>query len=151
MKMMLAAAAFAAIIASTAAAGAAPTTATTIAAANVTIGFTGLDTKTGAILFVLFDSEAAFEGDGKPVRQAMVPANAAALETVFTDLPAGRYAVKAFHDIDSDGKMATNPFGMPTEPFAFSNNATGNMGPAKWADAAFVVAPGVTRHVITIR
>ena len=68
----------------------------------------------------------------------------------FKDLAPGRYAIKAFHDVNGDGKMATNPFGMPTEPFAFSNNAHGNMGPAKWADAAFEVKAGANTQTIDI-
>ena len=48
--------------------------------------------------------------------------------------------MKAFHDVDDDGAMATNPFGMPIEPYAFSNNAVGNMGPAGWDRAHFSVS-----------
>ena len=121
------------------------------AKATLTVAFTGLASPTGTILLSVFDSEAAFDTGGKPVRQAMIQANGATIETVFAGLPAGRYAIKAFHDLDGDMKMATNPFGMPTEPFAFSNNAVANMGPAKWADAAFTVTDGANRHSIVIR
>ena len=68
----------------------------------------------------------------------------------FENLPAGDYAVKAFHDVDGDGEMDTNPFGMPTEPYAFSNNAVGNMGPARWDRARFAVS-GETTQTISIR
>lgn len=121
------------------------------AKATLTVAFTGLASPTGTILLSVFDSEAAFDTGSKPVRQAMIQANGATIETVFAGLPAGRYAIKAFHDLDGDMKMATNPFGMPTEPFAFSNNAVANMGPAKWADAAFTVTDGANRHSIVIR
>jgi len=67
--------------------------------------------------------------------------------TPFEDLPAGDYAMKAFHDVDGDGRMATNPFGMPTEPFAFSNNAVGNMGPAGWDRAHFSAAGSVAQTI----
>ncbi len=52
--------------------------------------------------------------------------------------------------MNGDGEMNTNPFGMPTEPFGFSNNAVGNMGPASWARAHFAVS-GETRQTITLR
>ncbi|MFZ4688724.1 MAG: DUF2141 domain-containing protein [Polymorphobacter sp.] len=119
------------------------------AAPGITIAFTGIATPTGMIMISLFDSGAAYNG-GKPVRVAAVPADGAAIEAHFEGLPAGRYAVKAFHDVDGDGKMAVNPFGMPTEPFAFSNDAVGEMGPARWDQAAFD-ATAATRHTITIR
>lgn len=118
---------------------------------SLTISFTGLESPKGLILLSIYDSEAAFDKNGKPVRDAIIPASAAAIETVIAGLPAGRYAIKAFHDLNGDMKMAANPFGMPTEPFAFSDNAVANMGPAKWADAAFTVTDGANSHSITIR
>jgi uncharacterized protein (DUF2141 family) len=114
------------------------------------IAFTGIETPKGAIMMVLFDSEAAYNAE-KPVRAVMVPADATDVKTIVEGLPAGRYAIKSFHDIDGDHQMSVNPYGMPTEPFAFSNNAKGNMGPATWADAAFDVKAGANTHSITIQ
>ena len=87
--------------------------------------------------------------DGRPVAAVTVAASGAVVAT-FENLPAGDYAVKAFHDVDGDGEMDTNPFGMPTEPYAFSNNAVGNMGPARWDRARFAVS-GETTQTISIR
>jgi len=103
---------------------------------------------TGAIMVALYDSEAAYEG-GQPARAIQVDVAAGQHEAVF-DLPAGAYGMKAFHDVNGNGKMDVNPFGMPTEPFAFSNNAVGNMGPAKWDRARFEVS-GATAQTIRIR
>lgn len=115
---------------------------------TLTVAFDKIAEPTGSIMFVLFDSEAAFDKGGKPVRAVVVPVDAASETSIVEGLPAGRYGIKAFHDIDGDMKMSSNPYGMPTEPFAFSNNAVGQMGPAKWADAAFDVT-GMTAHSIT--
>ncbi len=118
--------------------------------AKVDIAFTGIEAPKGAIMVAVFDSEESYNG-GKPVRGAMVPVSSATANTVLEGLPAGRYAMKMFHDVDGDGKMGTNPFGMPTEPFAFSNNAPVNMGPPKWADAAFDVKAGANTHSISFK
>ena len=121
------------------------------AAQDLAVTFEGIKTPTGAIMVALFDSEAAFDGaGGKPLRSVAVPATGAQVQAVFKDLPAGRYGIKSFHDADGDGKMATNPFGMPTEPFAFSNKATVMMGPPKWAEAAFSVDAPTTTHIMAI-
>ena len=105
---------------------------------------------TGAVMVALFDSAAAFDSNGgRPVAAVTVAASGPVVAT-FGDLPAGDYAVKAFHDGDGDGEMDTNPFGMPTEPYAFSNNAVGNMGPARWDRAHFAVS-GETTQTISIR
>lgn len=125
--------------------------ATAAPATKLDINFTGVETRTGSIMIALFDSEDAYNGKGAPVRAVAVPVKDGALSSVIAGLAPGRYAIKAFHDGDGDGKMGINPFGMPIEPFAFSNNATGNRGPAVWADAAFTVAPGGTVQAITIQ
>jgi uncharacterized protein (DUF2141 family) len=104
---------------------------------------------TGNVMVVLFGSEAAYGGQGAPVGQAMVNVAAGQHTATFT-VPAGEYAVKSFHDVDGDGKMNTNPFGMPTEPYAFSNNARGNMGPATWGQAHFA-ASGATAQTISLK
>lgn len=103
---------------------------------------------TGAVMVALYDSEAAYDG-GQPVRALSLSADAPVV-AVFEGLPAGDYAVKAFHDVDGDGRMNVSPFGMPTEPYAFSNNAVGNMGPAGWDRAHFTVS-GATAQTIRIR
>jgi len=105
---------------------------------------------TGKVMVVLFDSETAYAGGGAPVAHAMIDVAAGQAQTTFGDLPEGDYAAKMFHDVDGDGKMNTNPFGMPTEPYAFSNNAHGDMGPATWAQAHFTASGPVTQ-TITLR
>ena len=79
-----------------------------------------------------------------------IDAASGAATAVFRDLPPGEYGVKAFHDIDGDGEMNVNPFGIPVEPYAFSNNAVGNMGPARWEQARFAVT-GETAQTIQLR
>ena len=103
----------------------------------------------GAIMVALFDSQGAYEGD-QQLRGAMVDVVGGERVARFEGLPPGDYAFKTFHDVNGDGRMNTNPFGMPTEPFAFSNNAVGNMGPASWGRAHFTVS-GETRQTITLR
>jgi len=100
----------------------------------------------GKVMIAVYDSEAAYNGQGAPVRRlAAEPGQPVRIE----GLAPGTYAVKSFQDLNSNGQMDANPFGMPTEPFAFSNNAHGNMGPAPWAAAAFTVdASGATQTLV---
>lgn len=104
---------------------------------------------TGAVMVALFDSPEAYAA-GRPVRGAAVDVAAGETTATFSGLPAGDYAMRAFHDVNGDGEMNTNPFGMPIEPYAFSNNARGNMGPASWDRARFTAA-GSTVQSIVIR
>lgn len=103
----------------------------------------------GDVRVVLFNSAEAWSG-GSPV---MGTAEAAApLVTLrFEGLESGEYGIKAFHDINGNGVLDTNVLGMPTEPFAFSNNAPANFGPATWEDAAFTVSAPATLHKMEIK
>jgi len=118
--------------------------------ASLTVTFKGLQQKTGAILFAVVNSEAAYDDKAPNVAQGMLKVSGDTATQTFTGLAPGRYAIKAFHDVDGDGKMAANPFGVPTEPFAFSNNAAIAMGPPKWEAAAFEVKAGANTHTIDI-
>ena len=77
---------------------------------------------------------------GQATASFALPVAGDSVSTTITGLQPGRYAIRVFHDVDGDGTMSANPFGIPTEPFAFSNNARGAFGPAAWSDAAFEVA-----------
>lgn len=120
-------------------------------ASSLTVNFTGMEETTGNIMGVLVNSEAAYSDKAAPVRPIMVAVNKADATATIEGIAPGTYAIKLFHDVDGDGKMGFNPYGMPIEPFAFSNNAVGNMGPAKWADAKFEVKAGANVHSITVK
>lgn len=112
--------------------------------------------RTGMVMVALYDRAASFNGEGqgadanRAIASTAVSASGRAVVATFENLAPGDYAVKAFHDVNGDGQMNTNPFGMPIEPYAFSNNAVGNMGPARWDRAHFAVS-GETAQTISIR
>lgn len=104
--------------------------------------------QTGALMVALYD-QATYAG-GAPIRSARIDVAAGDASVTFDGLADADYAVKAFHDVNGNGRMDTNPFGLPIEPFAFSNNAVGNMGPADW-DRARLPVSGQTAQTILIR
>ena len=59
------------------------------------------------------------------------------VSVTFPAVPYGTYAIKTFQDFDGDGKLKTGFMGAPEEPWGFSNDATGFMGPADFSDAKF--------------
>ncbi|ESQ73587.1 DUF2141 domain-containing protein [Asticcacaulis sp. AC402] len=101
----------------------------------------------GKVMIAIYDSQEGYAGD-KAVRFAAAEVTGSQATVSVDGLAEGDYALKMFHDVDGDGKMGMNPFGMPTEPFAFSNNARGTMGPATWAAARFTVTAPVTTQTI---
>ena len=106
----------------------------------------------GAVMVAVFDSQAGYDKN-TPVKAERLPlsAGAGAVKTTFRGLKPGRYAVKAFHDLNDDGAMNVNMFDMPIEPFGFSNNAPVRFGPPAWSAAAFEVGPGGATQTVTLR
>ncbi|MDB5469704.1 MAG: hypothetical protein JWR84_1264 [Caulobacter sp.] len=114
---------------------------------EVSVTFSGITAPKGALFVGLYDSEAAFAG-GQPAQGYQLAVTGPSVATAIKGLKPGRYAIKVYHDIDGDGRMNTNAFGIPTEPYAASNNAPSTMGPPAWADAVFEVgADGATQTI----
>jgi len=58
---------------------------------------------------------------------------------IFKNIPVGKYAIAIFQDSNVDGKLNKNIFGVPKEPYGFSNNKYGKFGPPKFKDVSFDV------------
>ena len=117
-------------------------------ASDLTVNVEGIQTTSGTIMLGLFD-EATYNGEGA-VNGANVTVEGDTISATFAGLTPGEYAVRLYHDVNDDGEMNTNPFGMPIEPYAFSNNAKGRFGPAKWDAAKFTVSADRDTHTITM-
>ncbi len=83
-----------------------------------------------------------FPAEEGSVHTFKTPARAGTVTVVFKDVPPGEYALTAFHDEDGSGEMNFNALGIPTEGYAFGNDATGFMGAPKFEDAAVTLAEG---------
>lgn len=117
-------------------------------AQTLTITLDGIKKTQGTINLGVFD-EAGY-ATGKAVNGANVTVDEATETVTIEGLAPGFYGIKLYHDVDGNGEMNTNPFGMPTEPFAFSNNAKGRFGPATWDAAKFEVTAEGATQIITI-
>ena len=115
---------------------------------SLSIELAGLQPQ-GAVMVQLFNSQTGYQsGDGVGARRVAITGATARVD--FADLTPGEYAFRMFHDVNGDGRMNTNVMGIPTEPFAFSNNARGSFGPARWADAVFTLNVGANVQQITM-
>jgi uncharacterized protein (DUF2141 family) len=103
---------------------------------ELTIVVTGARSAQGQVSAALYDSEQGWLET--MVRGERVAAGDRCV-LVFRGLPAGTYAVAAFHDENGNGKLDRNLLGMPIEPFGFSRDAAANFGPPKFADAVLTL------------
>ena len=116
--------------------------------AKLTLTVTDIANHKGALMIAVHD-EAGY--NGQPKAATILPVSSDSATASFEGLAPGKYAIKIFHDVDGDGEMDTNPFGLPTEPYGFSNNAKGQFGPAKWADANFEVGADGAAQSISLK
>lgn len=55
----------------------------------------------------------------------------------FEGLSYGNYAISVYHDVDSDGSLATNFMGIPKEPYGFSNDGVNMLGVPSFKRSVF--------------
>lgn len=118
--------------------------------AALTLTVRGVETLEGHLMIAVFAGEEAWSAY-EPVAAERLAVDAAEMSYEFTGLPAGEIAIRLFHDIDDDGELARGVMGIPSEPYAFSNDAAPNMGPPSYAASAFTLEAGANAHAVTLR
>ncbi len=111
-----------------------PTPASAEGEGRLTIRFSGLETTGGELLLSVANSRAIFESEDEAFLQASVPVAGSVESVTFEGVAPGEYAVKVFHDANSNQELDIGWTG-PTEKFGFSNNVVGFMGLPDWDDA----------------
>lgn len=103
----------------------------------------------GSVRIALFDTPEGYLMH--PVDSLSVAADADQLFMEFANLAPGRYAFALFHDLNDNGKLDRNWLGIPSEPFAFSNNAMGRFSEPNWEQACFELKEGRETHRICLK
>lgn len=102
----------------------------------------GIRLETGDVRIALFDNASDFLKKAR--RATAVAATAPVTRVCFADLPAGEYAVAAYHDINGNGRNDPNLFRIPSEPSAFSRGARARLGPPSWNATRVMIVPQTT-------
>ncbi|MEP5611994.1 MAG: DUF2141 domain-containing protein, partial [Cyclobacteriaceae bacterium] len=102
---------------------------------DLVIKVENVGSQNGKIRIALYDSEDKFLDE--QIMGGSVDASVGLVLHKFTNLRPGTYAVSLFHDQDGGGKLNSNFMGIPSEPYAFSNNAKGMFGPPDFEDCKF--------------
>ena len=117
--------------------------------ADLQIDISNAEQGNGLVYFALYDSAEAYAG--QHMREVAVSTETGQLPSaVFTGLPPGAYAITVFQDANANRKLDTNLIGLPSEPFGFSQNAMGAMGPPDFAAAAVNLSADDETQVINI-
>ena len=123
-------------------------TAPAAVAGDLTIEVSGITPDRGMVYVAVYDQPYAFPSGRQRVSQSIEP-HERHLTVRFNNLPPGQYAAAAFQDFNGNGKLDKNFLGIPKEPYGFSQEARGSMGPPPFAAAAVRLDPdGATRIVL---
>lgn len=101
----------------------------------------------GAVRVAMFTEQAWL---GEAVDAEETPSSSASVTLALTAPASGRYGLAAYQDLNSDGRLNRNAVGIPSEPYAFSNNAPIQFGPPNFSAAALEIN-AATETVLTLR
>lgn len=108
-----------------------------VQAADLTVNVSNISVKQGIVRLALYNEAKDFpEGAGR-VQGQEFNASKDKLSFVFKALAAGRYAIAVMQDSNSNGMLDRNFFGVPTEPYGFSQQKKGENSSLSFEQASF--------------
>lgn len=103
----------------------------------------------GSVMVGLFRTKDDFMK--KATYGKVVPANSEKVHVIFENLEPGEYGISIIHDINDNGELDTNAFGIPKEGFGFGNNAMGLFGPPSFEKAKIAINRDEVQHVLRVK
>ena len=116
---------------------------------KIQVNLSGMQNTNGKINFALYNNSASFNDPAQVYTSLSLTPAQSTMSFTLDSIPAGTYAFGVFHDENDNQQIDQNWLGIPTEGFAFSNNAMGSFGLPSYDQAKFVVLKSQT-HVQTI-
>ena len=106
---------------------------------TVIVRITGFNSDEGDCWFALDSSKEIYESEDSVFIGKILPIINNEVYLTIDSLKYGSYAIKVFHDENSNGELNSNFLGIPTEDYGFSNDASGWFGPPRWEKAKFLL------------
>ena len=124
----------------------APRTAET---ASVTVVVSSLVSTTAAVRLYFYNTREGFLKSGKWAFSKAVKPEGKSEFTLPVDLPKGEWAVAITQDLNNNDKIDKNFLGIPTEPYAFSNNIRPTLAAPDFNECKFMVdGPGKVVSIV---
>lgn len=103
---------------------------------NLTVKVSGFDGSKGNLVLAIYRSTDTFPSTSNTYKNATVAVDKL-VDGKYTihKLPKNTYAVAVYQDVNKNGKLDKNLFGVPTERYGFSNNARGTFSAPSFSEA----------------
>ena len=105
---------------------------------SLIVKIVGFENNKGECWFALDNSKEVYESKDSVFVGKILPINNNKVIVQIDSLNYGNYAIKVFHDENSNQELDSNFLGIPTEDYGFSNNASSWFGPPSWEKAQFI-------------
>lgn len=116
---------------------------------SVTVVVSSLVSTTAAVRLYFYNTREGFLKSGKWVFSKSVKPQGKSEFTLPVDLPRGEWAVAITQDLNNNDKIDKNFLGIPTEPYAFSNNVRPTMAAPGFDECKFTVdEPGKVVSIV---
>lgn len=116
---------------------------------SVTVVVSSLVSTTAAVRLYFYNTREGFLKSGKWVFSKSVKPQGKSEFTLPVDLPRGEWAVAITQDLNNNDKIDKNFLGIPTEPYAFSNNVRPTVAAPGFDECKFTVdEPGKVVSIV---
>ncbi len=109
---------------------------TSASAATLQVKIDGVASDKGKLRVAVCDESTFLK---KCTLGASVPAHSGSVTVDVPSVPAGTWAVMAYHDENDNEKLDRNPMGIPSEGYGFSNGAIAKYGPPQFKQASVLI------------
>lgn len=104
---------------------------------TLTVTIHNINNLEGTLEIGLFDNGERFMEEGQAYKAVSVKVENSSETFVFENLPKGDYAISLYHDVNANKTCDRNFFGIPKEPYAFSNNFKPKFSAPTFEDCQF--------------
>lgn len=118
--------------------------------AKLTVEVPQIASAQGFLLISVFKGPDGFPENPDKATAISSTTAAKGTNTVVFEVDPGMYAVAVVHDVNANGEVDTNSFGIPTEPIGFSNDPT-LLGKPTFDQTKFSVVAPTTTKVIKVK
>lgn len=116
-----------------------PTSVPAAGSTSVTVVISSLASTTSSVKLYFYNVRERFLTKGGYAFMRVVKPGGQHQVSLPVDLPPGDWAVAITQDVNNNDKLDKNMMGIPTEPFAFSNNVRPRFSPPAFDDCKFTV------------
>jgi uncharacterized protein (DUF2141 family) len=118
---------------------------------SVAIHVTGLKNQSSTLFVAVFDSARGFPKPEHSRETTTVPVTTDCVDFSLSLPDLTTTGIAIFQDLNGDGKLTKNSFGLPIEPYGFSNNARSTFGPPSFSQTTFQVSENMASMKIGVR